>query len=162
MSDDLAKTVAALEKRVRELEDRLEIFQLLSIYGPAVDSGACAAAADLWTEDGIYDVGGMHQAKGHGAIAALYEAEGHQKLIHTGSAHTTGLPNVKLDGDQATAVAYSQVLLRDGDGFKVWRNSANRWDLVRTGKGWRIKLRLNRVLDGSKASHDVLRAAVGE
>lgn len=162
MSEDLAKTVTALEKRVRELEDRLEIFQLLSTYGPAVDSGESAAAADLWAKDGTYDVGGMHQAKGHSAIAALYESEGHQNLIHTGSAHATGLPNVKLDGDKATAVGYSQVLLRDGDGFKVWRNAANRWDLVRTEQGWRIKLRFNRVLDGSKASHDVLRTAVGD
>jgi hypothetical protein len=160
MSEYLNKAVAALEKRVRELEDRLAIYQLLSTYGPAVDSGESRAAANLWAEDGVYDVGGMYQAKGHDAIAALYDAKGHQDLIHAGSAHATGMPNVKVNGDTAQAVAYSQVLLKDGDGFKIWRNSANRWDLVRTDKGWKINLRYNRVLDGSQTSHDVIRAAV--
>jgi hypothetical protein len=39
----------------------------------------------------------------------------------------------------------------------VWRASANHWSLVRTREGWRIAERFNRVLDGSEASHDVLR-----
>ena len=46
------------------------------------------------------------------------------------------------------------------DGYAAWRVSANRWTLARTGHGWRIAERFNRVVDGSPESHDTLRAAV--
>ncbi|MDO9487571.1 MAG: nuclear transport factor 2 family protein, partial [Sphingomonadaceae bacterium] len=57
MAGDEAR-LALLESRLRELEDRLEIYQLLSAYGPLVDSGDAEATADLWVADGVYDWGG--------------------------------------------------------------------------------------------------------
>lgn len=152
--------LSALETRLRAAEDQLEIIRLLSSYGPAVDSGSSREAARLWTEDGAYDVGGLHRAQGHDAIAALYDGDGHQALIHRGSAHLTATPRVSVDGDQAEAVAYSFVVLRGEHGFDVWRASANRWTLRRTPAGWRIVERHNRVLDGSPQSHAVLKHGV--
>ena len=38
-----------------------------------------------------------------------------------------------------------------------WRAAINHWELVRTPQGWRIKIRTNRVIDGSDESHDVMR-----
>ena len=92
------------------------------------------------------------------AIAALYEAEGHQALIHKGSAHLTATPRITIKGDTAEAVAYSFVVLRDDTDWGVWRASANRWTLRRTEGGWRIVERFNRTLDGSEASHAILRS----
>lgn len=149
-----------IEARLRAAEDQLEIIRLLSTYGPAVDSGASRAAAELWTEDGTYDVGGMSRFSGHDVLEALYEAEMHQSLIRQGSAHITSTPQITLDGDRAEAVAYSLVVLRDEEGHVVWRVSANHWELRRTDSGWRMVTRSNRVLDGSPESHALLARAV--
>jgi hypothetical protein len=159
MALDLEQRLAALEKRVRAAEDQLEITRLLNSYGPLVDSGESQAAAHLWTQGGAYDAGGAHRMLAYDEIAAMYDSQGHQDLIHTGCAHLTAPPRITMNGDSAEAVAYSFVVLRNktGEGWGVWRASANHWTLVRTPDGWRIKERFNRVLDGSKASHDTLR-----
>src|SRR5690349_19009180 len=49
----LEDRLAALEARVQMLEDQLAVQQLLNRWGPAVDTGDSAAAAALWTEDGV-------------------------------------------------------------------------------------------------------------
>ena len=149
-----------IEARLQAAEDQLEIIRLLSTYGPAVDSGASRAAAELWTEDGAYDVGGLNRFAGHDALEALYEADLHQSLIRQGSAHVTSTPQITLDGDRAEAVAYSLVILRGEDGHAVWRASANHWDLRRTEAGWRMVTRSNRVLDGSPDSRAMLARAL--
>ena len=53
---------------------------------------------------------------------------------------------------------YSQLVLSDPDtdGFRVWRTGVNRWELVRTGVGWRVHSRVNRQLDGSAEARDLL------
>jgi hypothetical protein len=149
--------LAALEARLRTAEDQLEILRLVNSYGPLVDSGESRAAAELWVEDGTYNVGGRGPITGHDALAAIYDADGHQDLIHTGSAHLTATPRISVNGDCAEAVAYSFVVLRREDEWYVWRASANHWTLKRTPRGWRIVERYNRILDGSKDSHDTLR-----
>ena len=151
--------IAALARRLQSVEDRLEIINLLATYGPLVDSGECHPAAELWVDDGVYDVGGSGQARGRKAIAALYEHDLHQSLIHQGSGHVTTTPRITLDGDTATAIAHSFVLLRGEGEWRVWRASANEWKLVRGPHGWQIVERINRPLDGTEQSHDVLRKA---
>jgi len=37
---------------------------------------------------------------------------------------------------------------------------ANRWELVRTAEGWKIKRRTYRSLDGSEGALDILRQAL--
>ena len=49
---DIEARLAALEDRVRLLEDHNAIMRLLYAYGPAVDSGSAETVAQLWTEDG--------------------------------------------------------------------------------------------------------------
>ncbi|RYY26701.1 MAG: nuclear transport factor 2 family protein [Sphingomonadales bacterium] len=147
---------ASIELRLQRLEDQLEIIRLLSAYGPLVDAGACDPAAELWEADGRYDVGGEHVATGVEQIAALYSGDGHQSLIRQGSGHVTTTPHIRLDGDTATAFAHSFVLLRGARGWAVWRASANRWTLARTADGWRIRERVNRVLDGASKSHKLM------
>jgi hypothetical protein len=38
--------------------------------------------------------------------------------------------------------------------------TANRWELVRTPQGWKIKRRTIRALDGSQPARDLLRQAI--
>ena len=69
--DDLRATVAALEARVRSLEDHVEITQLVAQYGPSVDSGSAEATANLWTEDGTFDAVGAIEMRGRDEIAGM-------------------------------------------------------------------------------------------
>lgn len=152
--------LAALESRVRAAEDQLDIIRLLNTYGPAVDSGASQEAAALWIEGGAYDAGGVKRFIAPKELTDMYDGEGHQALIHTGATHLTATPRITLHGDTAEAVAYSYVMKKEGDRWFIWRAAANHFSLVRTGEGWRIKERMNRVIDGSKASHETLRKAL--
>ncbi|MDB5725749.1 MAG: hypothetical protein JWQ16_2503 [Novosphingobium sp.] len=158
----IEERLAALERRVRVAEDQLEIIRLLNTYGPAVDSGSAEAAAGLWTSDGIYDAGGVTRFTPEGLVAMYHDA-GHQGLVHAGVSHLTATPHIEVDGDQAQAVAYSFVVLKRGTEWFIMRGAINHWDLVRTERGWRIRERLNRVLDGTPESHEVMkRALVGD
>lgn len=151
-----------LELRVRDLEDLLEIQSLVAAYGPAVDSGAALAAAALWTESGSYDVD-TGRYEGRAGIADMVASPGHQRLLDKGCAHVTGAPQVQVDGDAASAVCHSQLLVRreDGRGFDVVRATAHRWELVRTPEGWRVAARTGRLLDGSETARALLRPGGG-
>jgi hypothetical protein len=167
--------LARLEERLRALEDRLEIYQLLSAYGPLVDSGDAEATAGLWVDDGVYDWGGGPKpadgapvagegwagaAYSRAEIADMVRGPGHQSIIAGGAGHVIGLPHVQLAGDSAVATGYARLYRWDGAQFVVVRVSANRWELVRTEAGWRVATRTNRVLDGGAEPRALLRAGV--
>lgn len=135
--------------RLAALEDREAIRDLIARYGPLADAGDCAGAAALWTLDGVYEVGGFGEYRGRAAIQALLEGEVHQSLIAAGSAHVLSPSVIDLDGDHAIARTYSVVFRKAGDCWEAHRASANEWHLVRTGDGWRVERRINRLLDGS-------------
>lgn len=156
---DLAAEVAALSKRLQVLEDRQEIIQLIATYGPAVDSLSGDAVIDLWTEDGIYDVGGMAPFIGSDVVDVV-DAAIHRSFVASGCAHVQGLPLVHVDGDRAIATSVSRVYVRDGDQWLVERVSANRWELVRTPAGWRATYRVNRLLNGSDEAQELLRSGL--
>jgi hypothetical protein len=171
---DTETRLAALETRLRDLEDQVAIYQLMSAYGPLVDSGDAEATAALWIEDGVYDWGGgPKSAEGtpmkEGAAGAAYDRAAiadmvrgpyHQEIIQGGAGHVIGLPHIVIDGDTAIATSYSRLYRRDGDNFRTWRVGANRWEFVRTAEGWRVKQRINRVLNGSAEARELLRAGV--
>ena len=157
MSED---RIAALEARLARVEGELAIHRLLASYGPLADAGLGPEAAALWTADGVYEPGGMTRAEGATALEAIYSGDRHQGLIARGSMHMTAPVRVTIDGDHAQAVGYSLLILNDGtDRFHVARAAINRWTLVRTGTGWRIAERMNRVLDGSEDAKALLATA---
>ena len=47
--------LAALQERIRRLEDESAITKLVMSYGPAADAGLTSFAGHLWLEDGVYD-----------------------------------------------------------------------------------------------------------
>ena len=150
----------ALERRVRAAEDQLEILRILNSYGPLMDSRQGEAVAHLWVEGGSIDLGGVGRAEAYDGIAKLFSSEAHHKLTGTGSAHLTLSPRITLHGDTAEAVAYSLVVMKEGERWILHRATANYWTFVRTPQGWRVQERSNRVLNGSEESHDILRKAL--
>lgn len=145
-----------LESRLRAVEDREAIRELIARYGPLADAGDAKAVAALWAEDGSYSVGGLMNAQGRDRIAALINSELHQRLIAGGCAHILGPVAIELDGDSAVACGHSVVFRHADNGFDAWRVSANRWELARTGDGWRVRCRVNALLDGSEAARALL------
>ena len=145
-----------LPARIAMLEDREAIRDLIASYGPLADAGDCAGAAALWTEDGVYEVGGFGEYRGRAAIRELLEGENHQGLIAGGAAHVLSPPVIALDGDRAVARTYSVVFRCLGESWEAHRVSANEWRLVRTAEGWRVAHRLNRLLDGSREARALI------
>lgn len=159
MSDD---RLDRLEQRVQALEDELAIVRLVASYGPLVDAGEADAVADLWAEDGTYDVEGW-QMTSRDDLRAMVGSAGHQGLIEGGCSHFLGPLHVTVRGDEAVAVCES-ILVRHRDGaFSVRRAGANHFHLRREGQRWLIKDRRTRALDGSAEARDLLaKGAKGE
>lgn len=146
----------SIAERLRTLEDREAIRDLIARYGPLADAGDPQAVAALWSEDGSYTVGGMGEARGRSAIAALISGPLHQSLLDDGCAHVLTSPAIDLAGDSAVARCHSVVFRHEDGEWAAVRVSANRWELARTSAGWRVVRRENALLDGAAAARALL------
>ena len=171
----MARQKRSVEQRIRAIEDRLEIYNLIAGHPPSADTGAAGYAEAVYTEDGVFDRGpGLSGATGNKAIGANLKSAGHQAAIAGGLAHFTGMPLVTIDGERAVVISYLQILTpnKSGEaievpnhgasrGYHIHRVVTNRWELVRTKSGWKIKRRTLRLVDGSEPSREILRGALG-
>ena len=163
-----------IERRLRAIEDRLEIYNLIASHPPSADTGAAAYAEFVYAEDGVFDRGpDLSGATGNKAIAASLKSDGHQAAIAGGIAHFTGLPHIVLDGDTAVVTSYLQILTprKSGEpvevpnhgasrGYHIHRVVTNRWEFARTPSGWKIKRRTLRLVDGTEPAREILRGAL--
>src|SRR5205814_3624758 len=102
-----------LEERVRLIEDRFAIYDLIARHPPSADTGA----GEFVAEDGVFDRGAeFPRPSGRAAIAAGSANPEHHRAIEEGIAHFAGLPYVRVDGDRAVAVSYRQILVPDRGG----------------------------------------------
>lgn len=149
--DELRATVEAMRARLQLLEDQMALIQLTAQYGPNVDSGAAAATAALWTDDGTFDAVGVIAMNGRDEIVGMVEGELHQSLIVNGCGHVLTTPHVVVDGDEAHGRSYALNIRWDAAAERFWvaRVSANTWKWRRTPDGWRITERINANLDGT-------------
>lgn len=145
-----------LEARLRTLEDREAIRDLIARYGPLADSGNAEGVAALWAEDGVYAVAGFAEAQGRAAIAALIAGDNHRQLMAEGCAHVLGPVAIDLDGDRAVARGHSLVVRWTGQAFELHRAAANRWELARGDRGWQVTRRDNALLQGDEAARALL------
>ena len=171
---DQGENSKSLDERLRDIEDRLEIYDLIASHPPSADTGADYYTRAVYTHDGIFDRGeGLDGGVGNEAIAAMTLSPGHQQAIQDGLAHFAGLPQIVLDGDIAYVTSYLQILHPEalGDdrelpnhgysrGFRIHRVVANRWTLTRTPEGWKIKSRKLRPIDGSRPAREILEQAL--
>jgi len=154
----------SIEQRLKDIEDRLEILNLIAGHPPGADSASDAYAGSYWLEDGVFDRGppfGEQSGRGSGHDMAQ---PAFQEAIRQGICHFTGPPYIEIDGDTAIVTSYLQILAPDpfakeftlsshgtGKGFRVHRLTASRWDLVRTEEGWRVKRRALRPMNTPEA-----------
>jgi hypothetical protein len=147
----------AIEARLRAAEDELAVIRLVASYGPLVDSGSADLAPALFAQDGVYDVS-YGRMVGHDAFAALLGHHEHQAAVANGIAHVMGLPWVRVDGDRAIAINCTQLFLREGKDFAIFRVAQNIWKCVRGEQGWTISERVNRLI----GADDEARALIAE
>ena len=163
----------SIEDRLRAVEDKLEIINLIASHPPAADTGADYYTQWSFVEDGTIDLGGGKGATGNKNIAAGQQSPGHLAAIAGGLAHFAGLPRIELHGDEAVATSYLQILTPHptaephevpnhgvSKGYRIHRVGANRWELVRTAEGWKIRKRTLRSLDGTEPAREILRGAL--
>jgi len=174
MTEETAGENRSLESRIRAIEDRLEIYNLIAGHPPSADTGADYYAEAVYAEDGEFDRGaGLTGGVGNKAIAAVLKSPGHKAAIDGGLAHFTGLPHITINGDDAVVISYLQILTpnKSGEaievpnhgasrGYHIHRVVTNRWELRRTASGWKIKRRSIRLVDGSEPSREILRGAL--
>jgi hypothetical protein len=162
-----------IEDRLRAIEDRLEIYNLIASHPPSADTGADYYTRVVYVEEGELDLGRGEPVTGNESIAAITKTAPHQAAIAGGLAHFAGLPRIELEGDSATVVSYLQILTPHptaaphevpnhgvSTGFRIHRVAANRWELERTADGWKIRRRSVRTIDGTEPPRDILRAAL--
>jgi len=161
-----------IERRIRAIEDRLEIYNLIAGHPPSADTGNAPYAEAVFTPDAVFDRGpDLFGAVGHKAMGANLQSAGHQAAIAGGLAHFTSLPHITINDDTAVVVSYLQILTpkKMGEtvevpnhggsrGYHIHRVVANRWELVRTPSGWKIRRRTLRLIDGSEPAREILRS----
>jgi len=169
----MAQQAKSLEDRIRAIEDRLEIYNIIASHPPSADTGADYYTRTAYVADGVIDLGGGKAATGNEAIAAVAKSPAHRAAIEGGLAHFCGLPRIEIDGDAAVVTSYLQILTPHptaephevpnhgvSKGFRIHRVAANRWELMRTADGWKIKRRTVRTIDGSEPPREILRGAL--
>jgi hypothetical protein len=100
----------SMEDRVRAIEDRLEIYNLIASHPASADTASHAYIRSIFVEDAVLDLGGAKTARGHQAISEMPQRPEHHQAIKAGLAHFAGLPHVTIDGDRAVATSYLQIL----------------------------------------------------
>lgn len=153
--ENLEERFSALEKRLRALEDRADLTELIARYGPIVDSGEGQLLEQLWSPNGVYEIGEEFRVSGE-QIRTITEFAQHQTYLSSGCAHLLTSPSINIDGDVAHAVNHSFVVVRAGKEWIVDRASANEWHCERTERGWRVAVRRNMLLDGDAAARALL------
>ncbi|MBI3743146.1 MAG: nuclear transport factor 2 family protein [Chloroflexi bacterium] len=160
MSDTNAR-LAKLEQRVQALEDEIEIHRTITTYGLAVDVGDADRTAWVYTEDTMFDVDGKADMAGRKGVRAMVRGNGHQSLLPD-CAHTIGPAVVKLMGkDKAVATSYSRIYHREGEAFRLFRLSYNRFTMEKRDGRWQIKHRKTTKL-GDPTAHDIFKQSIKE
>jgi hypothetical protein len=159
------------ESRLRVIEDKLAIYELIASHPPSADTGHSSYTRSIYKEDGVFDRGPtLDGAQGSNNIAAFIERPEHGEAIAGGLAHFAGLPLIDLRGDTAWVTSYLQIIHLDHEGtprmlpnhgvstgYRIHRTVVNRWELERIEGRWKIARRTLLPVDGSEAHQDLLR-----
>jgi SnoaL-like domain len=143
--NDLRAKISELEGRLQQMEDDRAIRQLLARYGFHADRGMSEAYVSLYTEGGAIDVSDTTRWEGNAELMDfITNPQGHAGMVGR-CMHVQGNNLVThVDGDTASAEAYSIVLMREDGGYQVFTCNANRWTLEKIDGTWHIRERFIR------------------
>lgn len=145
-----------VNERLRAIEDRLAIYNVVAGFGPAVDSLSNDDAIAMWLDGGSYEIEGIGSFVGRDGLNDLLTGDFHVSAMRRGGAHVLSMPYVIVEGDKAVATGYAQLFVKDGDIYKATRTVASRWELHRTVEGWRVSRRINAVFNEGEAARELI------
>jgi ketosteroid isomerase-like protein len=135
--------LAAIEARLRRVEDELAIRRILADYAAFLDGRDWAGYTGLFTADGEWtNANGSHK----GAVEIrrmLEEIVAPDGTSNRTEYHIVSNPRIDLDGDRAAAVSRYLFVMRGFDGGPVPSLAGvYRDEFARQGGGWKIKRRV--------------------
>ncbi|MGH6860274.1 MAG: nuclear transport factor 2 family protein [Phyllobacterium sp.] len=165
-----------IETRLRHIEDKLAIYELIASHPPSADTGHSEYTSSVYLDDGVFERGpSLDGARGAEAIAAFIRRPQHDEAIRGGLAHCAGLPLIDLRGDQAVVTSYLMIIHLDqagrprdlpnhgvSTGYRIHRVVVNRWELERRDGHWMIARRTLLPVDGSDIHQELLRKGLNE
>ena len=137
----LEAQTGGLEARVRMLEDKEQIAQVLIDYGRHLDSRNLAAYASLFADDGEW-VGGFGTVKGRANIQAFMEKNMGTAPNKGGNYHIMSNFAITVSGDTATAWSRWAFVVPGQSGAVI--SQAGRYDdtFVREKGAWKFRRRV--------------------
>lgn len=133
--------IAALESRLRRLEDLEEIRRLYLDYGVHLDRGEFRSFASLFATDGRLRLSARSRAQGRDEIERVMSNNLGDR-DHSSVVHLLGAPRIELDGDRADGEASWTVVVRQPDGSPALTMTGHHVDeLVREDGAWRFQRR---------------------
>ena len=139
-----------LTRRLRALEDREAIRELIARYAFEVDCGDPPDWGSVFGEQVEMEAGQLGVSRGLAEIEGRFSRAEHLDTIRDGSQHAYSNLVVELGPgtDEAMAWGYACVhVRRNRDGTTTWHHhtlGVNRWRLHREGGGWKIVRRWRR------------------
>ena len=146
-----------MEARLRLVEDKLAILAVLSGSPLSSDVASETYWEAMFAQDAVMDRGGGRGLENREQIMEIVRSPSQASAADSGMAHFAGLPHIRIDGDRAVATGYLQVLVLDphapevtlaGKGTRkaltTYHLTVNRWEFVRTEKGWQVARRIVR------------------
>jgi hypothetical protein len=131
-----------LERRIRAIEDRLEIEDVIVRYAIAVDTQDDEMLESCFTDDAEASFAGVPAGPGGAAIVAFLASLRGVRVI--GSTHRFANIVVNLDGDEADVQSSAVVYGVRGEPLQLrLRGISYRDRFVRTAAGWRIARRVH-------------------
>ncbi len=124
---------------LQELSDRAEIADLIVRYTRAVDERRWDDLTTVFTSDAFVDYTVFGGTAGNVTETLEFLAGAMPRFSKT--QHMLGLPEIRLDGDRATAVTPCHNPMVMGRGEKSQIMVCSLWyhhELIRTPEGWRI------------------------
>jgi len=133
-------TIDELERRLRALEDREEIRELVARYAYEVDCGEPPDWASVFSPDIEMEAGKLGVSRGLAAIEQRFTRAEHLDAIRDGSQHAYSnvVVDLDVDGDRATAWGYACVHTRRDGSWHIYTLGVNVWTLRREADGWRF------------------------
>jgi ketosteroid isomerase-like protein len=129
-----------LERRVRAIEDRREIEDVIVRYANACDFQDDEMLGSCFTDDATASFAGVPVGPGGAAIVAFLASMRGMPII--GSMHRFGNVVVNIDGDEADVQSRAVVYGVRGDPQQLRLRGISYHDrFVRTAAGWRIARR---------------------
>jgi ketosteroid isomerase-like protein len=140
--------------RLRELEDRAEINDIVNRYGDGVRVGDAEQIVSCFADDAVVDHGHGQTVVGREALLAYFANSTRSAVAQSvltfdqKVASTPVMSNVLIDLDGDTAHCESMCLAihagyEHGEAKVIVRGTRNIDELVRTASGWKIRRRMH-------------------